>query len=81
MDQGKLTGMTTSTILGIETLKVSGSKGEAFAHWAGHQGAREHEAASLGAINAIAGVAPNSQRVRRHRGADGGRIPGDGRWR
>ena len=58
VDQGKLSGITTSTIMGIETLKVSGNEGEAFAYWAGHQARAANSKQALGVINSIAGVAP-----------------------
>ncbi|MEA2790790.1 MAG: hypothetical protein QOG73_3196 [Acetobacteraceae bacterium] len=58
VDQGKLLGVTTSTIMGIETLKVSGNEGEAFAYWAGHQARAANSTQALGVINSIAGVAP-----------------------
>ena len=58
VDQGKLSGITTSTIMGIETLKVSGNEGEAFAYWAGHQARTANSKQALGVINSIAAVAP-----------------------
>jgi NHLM bacteriocin system ABC transporter peptidase/ATP-binding protein len=58
LDQGRMTGAAIGAIVGIETIKVSGSEGEAFSRWAGYHARAMSGQQALGLVNGIVGVAP-----------------------
>ncbi|MBF0334649.1 MAG: NHLP family bacteriocin export ABC transporter peptidase/permease/ATPase subunit [Alphaproteobacteria bacterium] len=57
-DQGKLLGATTSAIVSIESLKVSGTEDAAFAVWSGHQAQALSSEQALVGWNTTLTVAP-----------------------
>jgi NHLM bacteriocin system ABC transporter peptidase/ATP-binding protein len=58
LDQGRMTGAAVGAIVGIETIKVAGGEGEAFARWAGYHARAMSAQQSLGVRNGVAAVAP-----------------------
>ena len=58
LDHARMTGAAIGAIVGIETIKVSGSEGEAFSRWAGFHARAMSGQQSLGLLNGIVGVAP-----------------------
>jgi NHLM bacteriocin system ABC transporter peptidase/ATP-binding protein len=56
--EGRMEGAAVGAIVGIETIKVSGGEGEAFARWAGYHARALSGQQALGLMNGIAGVAP-----------------------
>ena len=59
LDQGRMTGAAIGAIVGIETIKVSGGEGEAFARWAGYHARTMAGQQALGLLNGVVGVAPS----------------------
>jgi len=57
-DQGKLLGATASTIVTIETIKVSGGENTAFSTWSGYQAQALSTQQKLGFIDGLLGAAP-----------------------
>jgi NHLM bacteriocin system ABC transporter peptidase/ATP-binding protein len=58
LDHGKLTGRTAAVLSGIETIKVSGAEGDAFAQWAGQHARTLGSIQSLSVQNSIVGAVP-----------------------
>ena len=58
VDHGKLMGRTVAVLTGIETIKVSGSEGDAFGQWAGQHGRTLTSIQSLAVQNGIVGAVP-----------------------
>ncbi len=57
-DMGRLAGATASTIVGIETLKVTGAEDHAFTGWSGYQAQALAARQKLGLLDALMSGAP-----------------------
>ena len=58
VDHGKLMGHTVSVLAGVETIKVAGAEGDAFAQWAGQHARTLTSIQSLAVQNGMVGVVP-----------------------
>jgi NHLM bacteriocin system ABC transporter peptidase/ATP-binding protein len=58
LDRGKLMGRTAAVLSGIETIKVSGAEGDAFAQWAGQHARTLGSIQSLSVRNSVVGAVP-----------------------
>lgn len=58
IDHGKMAGRTIAILAGIETIKVSGAEGDAYAQWAGQHARTLSSVQSLSVQNSVVGVVP-----------------------